>query len=268
MPNPPAEDQAELDAVPIEECGEPLVDFLFLQPTDKLVLAPDHPVFDFPRVHLLRERVAKMIIEAANNLPDGLRLQIVEGYRPLQIQREHFKHSLAEARKRMPSASEEEIFAEAGRYSAPPDAPTPPPHTTGGAVDLEIIDEAGERIDFFSPLELSDSRGAAMDSEDISDQAKGNRALLRSVLEPTGLTHYADEWWHWSFGDNGWALRVGAPCAIYGPIELPADAGWVGDLSKLPADAGSGTTSLHAQVGDQSKLDGEAVDGEAVDAEL
>lgn len=235
QPNPPAEDQAELDAVRVEECGEPLVDFLSLEPTDKLVLAPDHPVFDFPRVHLLRERVAKMVIQAAKALPAGMRLQIVEDYRPLVVQREHFKHSLAEARRRMPDASKEEVFVEAGRYSAPPDAPTPAPHTTGGAVDLEIINEAGERLDFFSPLELDDPRGAALDCDAISDEAKQNRALLRSVLEPTGLTPYADEWWHWSFGDNGWALRVGAPCAIYGSVEIPAGAQWVGDLSKLPA---------------------------------
>ena len=238
--NVPAEDQALLDAVRVEECGEPLVDFLAVEPTDKLILSPRHPVFDFPRVHLLRERVAKMIVEAANALPDGLRLQIVEGYRPLLVQREHFKHSLDEARKRMPGASEAQIQIEAGRYSAPPDAPTPPPHTTGGAVDLEIIERNGERLDFFSPFELSDSRGAAMNAPGISEQAKKNRALLRSILEPTGLTFYADEWWHWSFGDNGWALRVGAPCAVYGAVEMPPDAQWVGDLSKLPAPASDG----------------------------
>ncbi len=232
----PAEDQAELDAVHIEECGEPLVDFLALAPTPKLVLAPAHPLFKYPRVHLLRERVARMVIEAANALPDGLRLQIVEGYRPLIVQRAHFRHALEEARSRMTGASEAQIQTEAGRYSAPPDAPTPPPHTTGGAVDLEIINERGERLDFFSPLELLDLQGAAMDSDAISDAAKANRALLRSVLEPTGLTNYADEWWHWSFGDNGWALRVGAPCAAYGPVELPPDAHWVGDLHELPRE--------------------------------
>lgn len=236
QPNPPAEDQAQLDAVSVEECGEPLVDFLALEPTDKLVLAPQHPVFDFPRVHLLRVRVARMIIEAAQNLPEGLLLQIVEGYRPLVVRRAHFQHSMQEARRRMPNASQTELEVEAGRYSAPPDAPTPPPHTTGGAVDLEIIGENGERLDFFSPFELSDSRGAAMNAPGVSDEAKKNRALLRWVLEPTGLTSYADEWWHWSFGDNGWALRVGAPCAVYGAVELPSDAQWVGDLSKLPLD--------------------------------
>ena len=71
----------------------------------------------------------------------------------------------------------------------------------------------------------------------ISDEARRNRDLLKSVLEPTGLTSYADEWWHWSYGDNGWALRVGAANAIYDKIELPADTKWVGDLDKMPSEA-------------------------------
>ena len=229
-----AEDQDELDAVPIQECGEPLVDFLALAPS--LVFAPIHPVFEFPRVHLLRQSVAEMLAQAARNVPGGLRLQIVEGYRPIAVQRAHFARSLQEAKERFPNADETTLAREAGRYSAPPDAITPPPHLTGGAVDLELIDENGERLDFTSPFEMLDMKGAAMRARGLSPEAEKNRALLRSILEPTGLTNYADEWWHWSYGDNGWALRVGAPCAIYDKIGLPQDAEWVGDFEKLPSD--------------------------------
>ena len=230
----PAEDQDELDAVRIEDNGEPLVDFLALCDSDKLVFSPTHPVFDFPRVHLLRQSVAAMVCRAAHSLPAGLRLQIVEGYRPIAVQRAMYRHALEQARKKMPDADEKAIAREAGRYSAPPDAATPPPHLTGGAVDLEIIGENGERLDFTSPFDILDSTQAAFAAPDISDEARKNRDLLRSILEPTGLTSYVDEWWHWSYGDNGWALRVGATHAIYDKIELPADAKWVGDMDKIP----------------------------------
>ena len=230
----PAEDQDELDAVKIEDNGEPLVDFLALCPSDKLVLSPTHPVFEFPRVHLLRQSVAEMVCRAARDLPAGLRLQIVEGYRPIAVQRAMYRHALQQAREQSPAADDETIARQAGRYSAPPDAATPPPHLTGGAVDLEIIGAEGARLDFTSPFDLLDNAQAAFDAPGISEQARRNRELLRSVLEPTGLTSYADEWWHWSYGDNGWALRVGAPSAIYDKIELPADAQWVGDLDKMP----------------------------------
>jgi D-alanyl-D-alanine dipeptidase len=230
-----AEDQDELDAVPIEECGEPLVDFLELCP--QIALTPAHPVFEFPRVHMLRKSVAEMLKDASRRVPAGLQLQVVEGYRPIAVQREHFKHSLTEARKRFPDADEARLLTEAGRYSAPPDAITPPPHVTGGAVDFTIVDSSGQQLDFISPYDMFDMRHAAMNARGLSRQALENRALLREILEPTGLTNYADEWWHWSYGDNGWALRVGAKAAIYNRIELPPGAKWVGDLSKLPSTA-------------------------------
>ncbi len=222
-----AEDQDELDAVVIIDNGEPLVDFLKDAPP-QLVFAPTHPVFEIARVHLARQSMARMLHEAARALPAGLRLQIVEAYRPIETQRLMFAHALQRARERFPNSDEETIVREAGRYSAPPDAITPPPHITGGAVDLGIIDENGERLDFISPFEMMDQKQAAMHARGLSEIAERNRALLRSVLEPTGLTNYADEWWHWSYGDNGWALRVGAPHAIYDKIALPDDAHWIG----------------------------------------
>ena len=231
-----AENQDELDAVSIEECGEPLIDFLAFEPTPKLILAPNHPVFEFPRVHLVRQSVAKMLVQAANALPDGLRLQIVEGYRPFAVQQQMWKFALENARQRFPDDTDAKIRTEAGRYAAPPFAQTPPPHLTGGAVDLEIVDKNGQRLDFLSPFELNDHAGAAMKARGLSPEAQKNRALLREVLEPTGLTNYADEWWHWSYGDNGWALRVNAKNAIYGRVALPANASWVGDLNQLPAE--------------------------------
>jgi len=52
----------------------------------------------------------------------------------------------------------------------------------------------------------------------LSPQAQANRDLLCSTLEATGLTNYIGEWWHWSYGDSGWALRTGESHAIYGRL--------------------------------------------------
>ncbi len=232
-----AEDQDELDAVEIRDNGEPLVDFVAACP--ELVFAPQHPVFDFPRVHIVRESVARMLCEAARALKQhdpSMKLQIGEGYRPIQVQRAMWEYALEEAKKRLGDVDQQKLEREDGRYAAPPDAATPPPHTTGGAVDLEIIDAQSARLDFSSPYELTDVAQAAMHARGLSPTAHANRALLRSILEPTGLTSYADEWWHWSYGDNGWALRVQSPHAIYNKIEMPEEAHWVGDKSKLPRE--------------------------------
>jgi D-alanyl-D-alanine dipeptidase len=34
--------------------------------------------------------------------------------------------------------------------------------------------------------------------------------------------NYANEWWHYSWGDRSWAAAIGAPAALYG---LAAPAG-------------------------------------------
>ncbi|MBU6388957.1 D-alanyl-D-alanine carboxypeptidase family protein [Patescibacteria group bacterium] len=230
----PGEDQAKLDRVPIQDNGEPLVDFLLLSP--RLTLSPSRHRFDFPRTHLIRQSVAEMLLAAAETLPVGWRLSVAEGYRPMNIQRAMYQSALHEVKTEHPDWNDRQVMTEAGRRSAPPDAPTPPPHTTGGAVDLEIIDQSGQTLDFSSPFSRTDWRQAAPGSPGLTEEAIANRKLLRNLLEPTGLTNYVDEWWHWSYGDNGWALRVGADHALYDRVPTPESIDWIGDISKLPGN--------------------------------
>jgi GrpB-like predicted nucleotidyltransferase (UPF0157 family) len=43
-------------------------------------------------------------------------------------------------------------------------------------------------------------------------------------MHSTGLSNCRDEFWHWSYGDSPWAVRVGASAACYGLIEPPQGA--------------------------------------------
>ena len=48
------------------------------------------------------------------------------------------------------------------------------------------------------------------------------------ALVSAGLTNYPSEYWHWSYGDQGWAYRGGLPNAIYGattPVGWSMDPG-------------------------------------------
>lgn len=230
----PAEDQVHLDQIPIQDTGEPLVDFVGLSP--KLLAAPKRPFFEFPMVHLVRESVASMLVKAAEALPDGLFLSVVEGYRPLSIQRAMYEYAFDKVKKEFPDWTEEQLHRETGRRSAPLDALTPPPHVTGGAVDIDIVDQQGNSLDLTSPFDIQDWHQAKLHAPGLSEVARQNRAILEHALNDSGLTNYADEWWHWSYGDSGWALRTGAPYALYDRIELPENAHWIGDITKLPND--------------------------------
>src|SRR4028118_2373001 len=109
-----SESQEELDRVPNVDNGEPLVDFVELCP--QLIFAPVHPLFDFPRVHLVRQSVAHMLCEAACALPNGLRLQVVEGYRPIVSQRAMNRYMFDKFRRENPDWSDAQVQERANRF--------------------------------------------------------------------------------------------------------------------------------------------------------
>ena len=82
-------------------------------------------------------------------------------------------------------------------------------------MDLCLSDaRTGEFLDLTSPFAW-DETSAPTQTRGLSSKAQAGRDLLVRALEAAGLTNYAGEWWHWSYGDSGWALRVGAPAAVY-----------------------------------------------------
>jgi D-alanyl-D-alanine dipeptidase len=215
----------KLRAVPIEDNGEPLVDPCAL--SDRLRFARKHPKFselNDRRTPKVRLRVAEMLAKAAGTLPVGIDIEIIEGYRPIAQQRLMYEHLRAEFRARHPQWNSATLNRMTNTFSAPPGDKSPPPHTTGAAVDLVPVDAGtGEPLDMTSPYEW-DEKSAPTRLPDLSPTAQKNRDLLLKTLEDAGLTNYAGEWWHWSYGDQGWALRVGAPSAVYGPL-ASADQG-------------------------------------------
>lgn len=205
----------DLIRIPIEDNHEPLVDIFAVCP--QLRWAPKSPRFDFPRTGLARESVAQMLKRAQQSLPNGWHLQIVGAFRSFEVQRKMYERAKAELRSKHPDWSEELLTNYINVFSAPPVHETPPPHTTGGAVDLGILDENGERLDMISPFEMGwDSAPTAISG--LTPSARRNRDYLIKVLLEAGLTNFPGEWWHWSYGEPGWSLRVNHPIALYGAV--------------------------------------------------
>jgi D-alanyl-D-alanine dipeptidase len=57
-----------------------------------------------------------------------------------------------------------------------------------------------------------------MAAKRLGEAAALHRRILSDAILPTGITNYPSEYWHWSYGDQGWAYRGGHPHAIYGPV--------------------------------------------------
>ncbi len=214
MPRSFGEPLTKLRAVPIRDNREPLADPRTL--STRLHFAAAHPKFpDMPRTPRVRQSVAEKLARAADNLPDGVDLKIIEGFRPLHQQRFMYDALRAEFAARHPAWSRATLHRITNQMSAPPDDVCPPPHSTGGAVDLCLFAvRTDEYLDMTSPYEW-DETSAPTVCKGLSETAQANRRLLIETLEAVGLTNYAGEWWHWSYGDSGWALRTGAENALY-----------------------------------------------------
>lgn len=221
MPTSFGEPLTKLRAVPIKDNGEPLVDPRTLSP--RIRLAERHPKFpELKQKPHVRKRVATMLAQAADSLPDGIILEIIEGVRPISQQRRMYQALMAEMAEKHPGWNKSTLHRITNQLCAPPDDRCPPPHSTGGAVDICLVDAAsGEYLDVNAPFEW-DEKCAPTILPGLTPAAQANRDLLVRTLSATGLTNYAGEWWHWSYGDSGWALRTGAPKAIYG--RLPDEA--------------------------------------------
>ena len=214
MPRSFGEPLSKLRTVPISDNGEPLVDPRTL--SLRLHFLEKHPKFEgMPRTPRVRQSVAHMLARAAEALPPGTDITLIEGFRPLHQQRFMYEHLKAEFAARHPEWGMATLHRITNTMSAPPDDPCPPPHSTGGAVDLSLIDTRSHALlDMTSPFDM-DEKSAPSATPGLTAQAQANRRLLFQTLEAVGLTNYVGEWWHWSYGDSGRALRTHAPHALY-----------------------------------------------------
>ncbi|WP_331764967.1 M15 family metallopeptidase (plasmid) [Streptomyces sp. NBC_01384] len=198
----------KIAAIPVQECGERLVD---IRRDGALLVDPrkQDPAGAFDR-----------LITAQSLLPDGLRLLFVEGYRPPSLQRRYFEEYATQLQADHPDWTAGQIHRAASAYVSPPEIA---PHSAGAAVDLTLADAHGHELDLGSRLNADpeESHGACYTNADnITGQAREHRKILGTALTVAGLVNYPTEWWHWSYGDRYWALATGAAAACYGPREL------------------------------------------------
>ena len=217
--------------IPIEECGEPLQDlpreFLRMEPHPYMALGAPYGASGNP--FQLRQGVVQRLLKAQQRLSDhdpSLRLSIFDAWRPIAVQAFMVEHSIADlCRERgvelMSGDAFDRVVADVGRFWAAPsrDPATPPPHSTGAAVDLTLSNREG------IPLEMGgeiDAIGAISEPEHYAGQEDPDarcwhqrRQLLAAVMDASGFAQHPNEWWHYSFGDQLWAWRKGAAVAVY-----------------------------------------------------
>jgi len=204
-----------INRIPIRDNGEPLVDVIAEVPQ---IERGDRPVY-------ARNTVMEMLRQAQSLLPEGHHLKVRIAYRTREYQEMAYREFYARLAEQHPDWPASQLRREINKFLAPPDAKHPPGHTTGGAVDLTIIGPNGEELDMMSTIEPEEAQWGVFPtySKKITPRAAWNRQLLADVMTQAGFSNFPGEWWHYSYGDSAWAVRVKAPYAIYGEskTELP-----------------------------------------------
>lgn len=207
--------------ISIQENHEPFVD---LTQQKELIYGPSPEIPDNKNYTYLRQSVYKKLIAAQKRLPKGVRFCLYEGYRSLALQKMLFDQQYTTTKTQHPEWSLTDIFYQTTKLVSPvtnPDGSNNiPPHSTGGAIDVYLIDEHGNPLDMgIHPKDWMQDKDGVLsltDSKAISSTAKANRRIMSDVLQAEGFVNYPTEFWHWSYGDRYWAFVKHQPHAIYG----------------------------------------------------
>jgi D-alanyl-D-alanine dipeptidase len=208
-------------AIPIIENGDPLVD---LKDQAAIDYGPSPEIPDNTDYTKMRNTVYDKLIQAQNLLPQGIRFCLYECYRSLDLQKMLYENRYKIIQNHHPDWNEEQLFLETTKMVSPiinlDGSRNIPAHSTGGAIDIYLIDEKGDPLDMgIHPKDwMQDEQGvlSLTNSTRISEQAQNNRLMMNQVLGAVGFTNYPTEYWHWSYGDRYWAFQTNSPHAIFG----------------------------------------------------
>lgn len=173
----------------------------------------------------VRKEVLEKLIIAQSSLPEGLFLRIWDAWRPFELQKELFEvYSKKIINKfHLRELSEKDRISVISKYVSVPyfDKLRAPVHTTGGAVDVTLIDNYGCELnmgtgfDSFSPKTHTDYFESTNNEE-----IKKNRRILYRAMTLAGFTNLPSEWWHYDYGDVFWSYYTESPVMYEGIASL------------------------------------------------
>ena len=214
---------------------------------DKLIAIPSclkffdpHPYFhlgvpykDKTSIWKLREAVVNRLVKVNDYLisKSSFNLLIYDSWRPLEVQEFMFKRAfLLECEKSDIDISFENmksypsILKKVEKFWAYPsyDTMCPPPHSTGGALDVCLSDKDGNLVEMGSMVDQMDETSNPFFYANIKNEEaiiwNSRRNLLREIMTKFGFAQHPNEWWHFSYGDQLWAWKNKKANALYGKI--------------------------------------------------
>ncbi|MBD1825580.1 D-alanyl-D-alanine dipeptidase [Cyanobacteria bacterium FACHB-DQ100] len=204
--------------VAIAECNEPLVEI-----PDQFARVTPHPYAKLGAPYgekspfFVREEILDRLLIAdahLQHLQPGWKIQIFDAYRPVAVQQFMVDHTLKElvnanglSLETLSTTQREEFQQQVYQFWAMPnlDPATPPPHSTGAAIDVTLIDEAGSAIDMGSEIDEISERSFPNHFANSDLPYHRHREILANSMISAGFKRHWNEWWHFSYGDQIWA---------------------------------------------------------------
>jgi len=126
----------------------------------------------------LRLKTIKALMEANDAfIKMGYKIKIFDCYRPLDIQKRMWKI--------VPNA---DYVADPVKGSI---------HNRGGAVDITLVDSNGVALNMGTPFDFFGIE-ASHNYQNLSQEIKDNRELLKRVMIEKGFNIIDSEWWHYN----------------------------------------------------------------------
>ena len=126
----------------------------------------------------LRFKTVKALVKANTKfIKKGYHIKIYDCYRPLDIQKRMWK-----------IVSNPEYVADPAKGSI---------HNRGGAVDITLVDADGKDLDMGTSFDFFGPE-ASHYFDNLSDEVKQNRALLKRIMKKSNFNSFDSEWWHYN----------------------------------------------------------------------
>jgi len=169
----------------------------------------------------LRRGVADRLAEIQQRWRGRYLFKIFDAYRSRTVQHAIYDWYERLLRREHPDWDESRLGDETQRFvTRATDPARIPPHSTGGAVDLTLVDATGRELDMgtgfdhFGPEAVPDYFEAAHRDATVRE----HRRVLTHAMLASGFTVDDTEWWHFDLGNQSWAVRSGAGVARYGEV--------------------------------------------------
>lgn len=212
--------------IEIAESYDPMVDMA----NYPFVMAPMYFEWGLSDSAILwtRKTIADKLLDIQKKqlAPLGRQFKIWDPWRSRIVQNNIYQKFWDELVSEHPDWDEKKVTHEVGVFVTKADQPGRiPPHATGGSIDLTIVEADGTEIDFgtifdhFGPEAATDY----FEKNEENNTVRDNRRWLHKIMKDAGFETDDDEWWHFDYGNQKWAVHAEKAQAFYGEVINPLE---------------------------------------------